>query len=84
MKTTLYIAVLTFFALVSCTKNIPEEDAAVESTSGVEFTDAQFKTSGIGFGKVERKTLSAAIEVNGMLDVPPQNLITVSALMGGF
>jgi cobalt-zinc-cadmium efflux system membrane fusion protein len=55
-----------------------------EEEGMVELTTAQFKRAGIEFGKVEMKNLSSTIAVNGMLDVPPQNLVSVSALMGGF
>jgi cobalt-zinc-cadmium efflux system membrane fusion protein len=50
----------------------------------VELTLAQAKSVGIEFGKVEMKNLSSTISVNGILDVPPQNLVSVSAMMGGF
>ncbi|MBK8368477.1 MAG: efflux RND transporter periplasmic adaptor subunit [Bacteroidetes bacterium] len=55
-----------------------------EDESTVELTDEQAKTVGITLGKIEMKSLSGAIKVNGMLDVPPQNLVSVSAPMGGF
>ncbi len=50
----------------------------------VELTLSQYKRVGIEFGKIEMKNLSFTIAANGMLDVPPQNLVSVSALMGGF
>src|SRR6478735_1681325 len=59
----------------------PEEEA---STQTAMLTDAQFKRADIQFGKIEMKNLSSTVSVNGILDVPPQNLITVSAVMGGF
>jgi cobalt-zinc-cadmium efflux system membrane fusion protein len=55
-----------------------------EEVGVVELTLSQFKRVGIEFGKVESKNMSSTIAVNGMLDVPPQNLVSVSALMGGF
>lgn len=73
--------------LISCgtkTKEAAEEEHHHEEEGMVEFTQAQFKNSGIEFGKVEMKNLSSTISVNGILDVPPQNLVSVSALMGGF
>jgi cobalt-zinc-cadmium efflux system membrane fusion protein len=50
----------------------------------VELTEAQFENAGIVLGKVEMKNMSNTLAVNGVLDVPPQNMVSVSAIMGGF
>ncbi len=60
------------------TKKHPEEE------NTVEFTAAQYKTAGIELGKVETKQISGTIRVNGKLDVPPQQMISVSVPLGGF
>ena len=89
MKTNLLkiiIITASFCTHLSCTTK-PEEPIAEEhhdEKGNVEFTQAQFTRTGIEFGKVEMKNLSSTIAVNGMLDVPPQNMVSVSALMGGF
>lgn len=71
--------------LVACkTKEAVVEEHHDEEEGSVELTEAQFKRSGIEFGRVEMKNISATISVNGVLDVPPQNMVSVSALMGGF
>lgn len=49
-----------------------------------EITPAQFKAAGIQLGKVEMRSLSSTLRVNGLIDAPPQNLINISAPMGGF
>ncbi|WP_144606370.1 efflux RND transporter periplasmic adaptor subunit [Algoriphagus algorifonticola] len=49
-----------------------------------EITPAQFKAAGIQLGKVEMRNLSSTLRVNGLIDAPPQNLINISAPMGGF
>jgi membrane fusion protein, heavy metal efflux system len=90
MKTTLlYKSVwiyLIVFILASCTSTntdlVSHEDTETPGT--VTLTNAQYKTAQIEYGKIEHKDLSGTIEVTGMLDVPPQNLISVSAFMGGF
>ncbi|KAA9325481.1 efflux RND transporter periplasmic adaptor subunit [Adhaeribacter soli] len=61
-----------------------ETVAAPENPNEVTLTDAQFKSSGIAFGQVEQKNISTVLRLNGVLDVPPQNLISVSAPLGGF
>lgn len=55
-----------------------------EEENNVELTASQYKNAGIVFGKVEMKNISSTLPVNGLLDVPPQNLVTVAAMMGGF
>ncbi|MEC5144614.1 efflux RND transporter periplasmic adaptor subunit [Chitinophaga sp. 212800010-3] len=50
----------------------------------VELTAAQFKTAGIAYGKPENRQISEAVKVNGLLDVPPQQQVSVSVPMGGF
>jgi cobalt-zinc-cadmium efflux system membrane fusion protein len=50
----------------------------------VELSPAQIKTAGITLGKIEDRQISGTIRANGILDVPPQQLVSVSAPMGGF
>lgn len=49
-----------------------------------EITPAQFNAAGIQLGKVEMRSISSTLRVNGLIDAPPQNLINISAPMGGF
>ncbi|MGV3560070.1 efflux RND transporter periplasmic adaptor subunit [Larkinella arboricola] len=49
----------------------------------VELTDEQFKTVGIRLGSPEERTLSNLIRVNGMVNVPPQQKVSVSTPYGG-
>ncbi|MBX2914526.1 MAG: efflux RND transporter periplasmic adaptor subunit [Cyclobacteriaceae bacterium] len=61
-----------------------EEEHHDEAENTAELTDKQIKTAGIELGKVEQKQISGTIKVNGMLDVPPQQMVSVSAPLGGF
>lgn len=61
-----------------------EQDRHKVPTNVVELTPEQAKVINVETGKMELKDLSGAIKVNGMLDVPPQNLVSISAPMGGF
>ncbi|MGA0557221.1 efflux RND transporter periplasmic adaptor subunit [Larkinella sp. VNQ87] len=49
----------------------------------VELTDEQFKTVGIRLGGLEQRTLSNLIRVNGVINVPPQQQVSVSTPYGG-
>ncbi|MBI5915826.1 MAG: efflux RND transporter periplasmic adaptor subunit, partial [Bacteroidetes bacterium] len=44
----------------------------------------QYKIAGIETGKVETRPLTGTVKVNGVLDLPPQNLFSVSAPAAGF
>jgi cobalt-zinc-cadmium efflux system membrane fusion protein len=77
------VNVSVFSSCASKTKEVPE-DKHNEEENEVVLTASQFKGVDIQFGKIELKNLSSVITVNGMLDVPPQNMVSVSALMGGF
>jgi len=50
----------------------------------VALTSDQYKIAGIETGKVETRPLSGTVKVNGVLDVPPQNLVSISAPAPGF
>lgn len=73
---------------IACGKDSPnaeaEETHHEERENTVEFTEAQFKNAAITLAAVEQKQISGTIQVNGVLDVPPQQLVSISAPMGGF
>lgn len=55
-----------------------------EESNEVELNPVQYQTAGIALGKVEKRALSGTLKVNGLLDAPPQNMVSITALMGGF
>ncbi|HXU27969.1 MAG TPA: efflux RND transporter periplasmic adaptor subunit [Bacteroidia bacterium] len=54
------------------------------SENTVTLTDAQFKSAGIELGKLEKRDISTILKLNGKIDVPPQNMVSVSMPLGGF
>lgn len=50
----------------------------------VTLSDAQLKSAELVLGKLEEKALSSVIITNGTVDVPPQNMISVSIPLGGY
>jgi membrane fusion protein, heavy metal efflux system len=91
-RSVLYILILLFFGtgIVSCGNNNSGEEttnAPPDQHGGdniVELTEAQSKTAGIALGKIENKQISGTVKVNGVLDVPPQQLVSISVPLGGF
>lgn len=59
-------------------------EEATEDVKFLELSAAKFKAAGIVLGAIEEKNMSDILKVNGMLDVPPQNLISINAPYGGF
>lgn len=83
------IAIICSTVFMSCGSKT-EEEATTESKhhseeeNTIEFTEAQYKTAEIELGRVESKQISGTIKVNGVLDAPPQQVISVSVPLGGF
>jgi cobalt-zinc-cadmium efflux system membrane fusion protein len=79
-----YIAVLLFSASCSSpTEKAVEAEKPVDENV-VTLTDAQIKNAGIETGPVQSQNLNAVIKVNGVVDVPPQNIVSVSFPLGGY
>ncbi len=79
--------ILTLAIIVSSCNSkteVAKEEPKKQETNTVEFTTGQYKTANIQLGIVEMKQLSGTIKVNGMLDVPPQNLVSISAPTSGY
>ena len=77
------IFVISLFS--SCGNKTDETNSsqdAIETT--VILTDAQYKSAGIELGKLEKKEISSTLKLNGKIDVPPQNMVSVSTPFGGF
>jgi len=78
-------AMLIFF-LFSCNGAIKKEPVVVEAKEDetVVFTEEQIKNAGIEIGEVLKQVMNAELNVNGVVDVPPQNLVSVSFPVGGY
>jgi membrane fusion protein, heavy metal efflux system len=79
------------FCFSSCRKEAPDTDVEkmadvheADADGTVTLTLAQFRNAGIEFGSVAQKQISGTIKVNGVLDVPPQQLVSISVPLGGF
>jgi cobalt-zinc-cadmium efflux system membrane fusion protein len=52
--------------------------------NAVTINEVQKKNLGIETGTLEKKTIAYVLKVNGKIDVPPQNMVSVSAQLGGY
>lgn len=82
----LYI-ILLLAGLISCKNKTALEERPAEVAHSHEqevgLTDEQEKNAGIELGSLETRPLSGVIKANGMLDVPPQNLVSVTTPLSG-
>jgi membrane fusion protein, heavy metal efflux system len=60
----------------------PTASPAIENV--ITLTDAQIKNAHLETGKIEQKQISSILKVNGRIDVPPQNMVSVSVPLGGY
>jgi cobalt-zinc-cadmium efflux system membrane fusion protein len=72
------------FALSACGGNKPaaENTDKVINTNRVTLTNAQLKNAAIMTGKIEQREISSLLKLNGKIDVPPQNMISISVPLG--
>jgi membrane fusion protein, heavy metal efflux system len=83
MKNILIIIVL--FLAISCKKEIEKsKPKIVLKENEVSLTDAQMRNSNIETILMSEKSISTVLKINGKIDVPPQNLVSVSVPLGGY
>ncbi|MFZ4057807.1 MAG: efflux RND transporter periplasmic adaptor subunit [Ferruginibacter sp.] len=86
MKSIFQSSIVIVFALLSCKGKTTSSEApaskAVSET--VVFTAAQIANAGIQVGKPTVGNMRTSIKVNGVIDVPPQNMVSISFPLGGY
>jgi cobalt-zinc-cadmium efflux system membrane fusion protein len=87
MKFSFFSIFILIFTACSSTPN-PEVATPQASTETmpmrVEMTAAQLKNAQLEIGSPERRKLGNTIKVNGFMEAPPQNIISISCPLGGY
>lgn len=81
-----HLSVFLILLIISCnskTKSEEKTDISITPNS-TTLNDAQMKNAGIEMGKTEQKSISSILKVNGKIDVPPQNMVSISVPLGGY
>ncbi|OJR76295.1 efflux transporter periplasmic adaptor subunit, partial [Escherichia coli] len=81
----LALASITLFT--QCKTEPKEEDpisTTDEDTTTVHLTDAQMKNTTIETGSLTERKIATTLKLNGKIDVPPQNLISITNPLGGY
>ena len=64
-------------------EEVTTESKTITETT-VSLTEGQLKNVDLAFGVIEKKSISSVLKVNGQIDVPPQNLVSISMPLGGY
>jgi membrane fusion protein, heavy metal efflux system len=79
------VLIIWIILMVACSSKKAEEQTPGEQDAEfVSLTDEQIKNAGIQTGIIEKKLLNSELKVNGLVDVPPQNIVSVSFPLGGY
>lgn len=79
------ITVIFFVFLSGCNQKNSDTESPVEmNTNTVTLNTEQINLARIELCKIETKPISKILKLNGKIDVPPQNLVSVSTPFGGF
>ena len=76
--------IFTVCLLTACGGQVDNNEAVAVSSNIIKLSPTQLKAVNITANVIESRPIGTTLQVNGMLDVPPQNLITIAAPMGGF
>jgi len=82
----IYILLISFSLLIQCKKEeAPKQEKNLPKDENiVNLTDAQMRNAPIETTTLSLKNIASILKLNGMIDVPPQNLVSVSIPLGGY
>lgn len=80
----LFVIFLAAFASCSTNQTVTEQKTADVPENVVTLTTTERKTAGMELGKPEKGLASSYLKVSGLVDVPPQNVVSVSFPIGGY
>ena len=89
-KKLIFLASLIILLACNGNKNQPAASSSNELESDkliaevVTLNAAQLKTANLGFGTAQLISMHKVLKVNGVIDVPPSNIVSVSIPMGGY
>lgn len=74
------------FVLTACSEKTSETNAtaAPADENIIQLSDAQLKNAEIVTGTLTQRPISSVLKVNGRVEVPPQNVVSISVPTGGY
>jgi len=79
-----FLLSMPFMACSSADKTIAKEEPATTIQNEVILTAEQISKAQILIGELLTQKLNTTVNVNGVVDVPPQNMVSVSFPLGGY
>lgn len=86
-QTLLLLSALLLFSCNGSDSKAPKEDAKQKETALVEtvnLTAEQLQLAKLQFGTAQSIEMHKTLKVNGYMDVPPSNIVSISIPMGGY
>lgn len=81
----IYYTLTLLFIFSACSKKIENENTEeITFEDKITLNTEQIKNIGISTDTISYKTISAQLLLTGKIDVPPQNMISVSMPLGGY
>ncbi len=78
-----FIILIIFFTACSGPA-APVVEVTHEPPDHITLTEEQIQNAGIETGTIEKRNINSVLHVNGVADVPPQNIVSVSFPLGGY
>ena len=82
-----FLVLMVLLSTVQCQQ---KQEATATKTANpkdentVTFTDAQLRNAPVETTELSMQPISTVLKLNGKIDVPPQNLVSVSTPLGGY
>lgn len=79
--------------LTACQDSSPADSATTDTVPAAQppanpdqitISTAQLRAAGIVLGGFTRQNMASEVLANGVIDVPPQNMVSISAVLGGY
>lgn len=81
-KITLYTSLVV--VLVACQKKESTQPTHTAAQNLVTLTQAQYQNAALQTTVPDFRNMTSTLRVNGIIDVPPQNMVSVSMPLGGY
>ncbi len=82
----IFILIPIILLLISCGSNTTDVEINNNDAKNtlVTLTNEQYKNAGITLGKIKQQSIASILKVNGIIEVPPQNIVSISVPLGGY
>jgi cobalt-zinc-cadmium efflux system membrane fusion protein len=81
---------LALICATGCGQSKPQAEVPAETTkapstppSAIHLSETEMKLGSVVLGKASERVMAGGLKVNGLLDVPPEQLIAITAPLGG-